>query len=204
MKHRNLKRDCIAMLLMLSIVQQTHACAEGHVDVPMRFSGTLKLGQIYKKDIARKFYFAQGKWGNDVKVPFKTEEPTFFWLVPYGSEWLVKVGPNKHISPDYIEITNAGMNSNSAISLPQSSETNKHSYCFVVDVSDYSFAMKRTKETAKARRQDLFDRECSDTSDYSSVGRALVITKKLTNNSLEFSVNMKIPTYRTDCPAPGR
>lgn len=82
-------------ILTLAFPVQAFACAEGYQLTPLEFSGEVKAGESFKREISPDFYFFQ-KDGKQTKIPIKNKKfHTYFLLEPTGYGWWMYINSDK-------------------------------------------------------------------------------------------------------------
>ena len=200
-----LMQGWIVSLTILSflLIPSVFACGEGYTSIPVDFSGVVKTGDTFRKDITQNYYFASGFLNRMVKVawPDNGGRSIYFWLVPDSAGWQIKIGPTQEITPDYIDITTWPVKTNSSLYVNKTTLLKIRSFCFNADPYEYDAALSEIKKKGKSGMIDIFAASCKDiTGD--SMGQGIFTIKNISADQLEFTVELKIPVLTSDCPPP--
>lgn len=199
------KEGWIASLTILSflLASPAFACGEGFTAVSVNFSGVVKSGETFHKDITQNYYFASGFLNRKVRVavPDKDGRSIYFWLVPDSTGWQIRIGPTQDITPDYIAITTWPDKANPSLYVNKTTLLKIRNFCFNAGAQDYDAALSDIKKKGKSGMVDIFSAGCKDVSD-DSMGQGIFTIKNISAVQLNFIVDLKIPVYITDCPPP--
>ena len=200
-----LEQHWIASLTILSflLIPSVFACGEGYTSVPVDFSGVVKAGDTFRKDITQNYYFASGFLNRMVKVAVPDNElrSIYFWLVPDNLGWQIKIGPTQEITPDYIDITTWPVRTNPSLYANKTTQLKIRSFCFNADPYEYDAALSEIKKKGKSGMVDIFAASCKDVNG-DNMGQGIFTIKNKSADQLEFTVELKIPVLTSDCPPP--
>jgi hypothetical protein len=191
----------VALLVLLS-PSIVFACLESYTSVPVHFSGSVDSASIFRSNIVQNYYFARGLLDRKVKVPAKPSTPVYFWVVPHAQGWQIKIGPRKDLIPDYIGITTWPREPDPRLFIDVSTRQQSHPFCFNMEPEDYDYAIHEIRETGKSGMVDSFSAECRSTDHDENVGRGVLTIRNISAKRLDFTVDLTVPVYTTDCPPP--
>jgi len=192
----------IILIFITSMASPAFACGEGYTSSSVHFSGTVKSGETFQKDITQNYYFASGFFGQNVKVFTKPSTSIYFWLVPDAHGWQIKIGPTKDAVPDYIAITAWPNKPTPPLYIENTAPPRELTFCFNNEPQAYISALADIKKTGKSGMVDIFNRSCEAKGDDNVMGLGSFVIKGISTEILEFTAYLKIPIYTTDCPPP--
>ena len=202
MKRAKFVAFAITLSFLASMTSNVIACNEGFTSASVHFSGTVISGETFQKSILQDYYLAKGLFGQSVKVAENSRTSIYFWLVPKNHGWLIQVGPQKDMTPDYIAISSWPNEPNPSLYIGYLRPQRQLTFCFTAEPRDYADALAEIRKTGKSDTVEIFARRCKARGDDDGMGLGTLKIKRISEESLKFVTHLKVPVYTTDCPPP--